>query len=79
MLVTLCTNYKKKFKSCFKTLNEIGVELDKMIFVLNKSELLDEDYILEIVDKLGLREDKKVDSHFCSYREKCEGTQKINC
>jgi len=30
-----------------------------MIFVLNKSELLDEDYILKIVDKLGLREDKK--------------------
>ena len=50
---------QKKFKSSFKTLNEIGVELDKMIFVLNKSELLDEDYILEIVDKLGLREDKK--------------------
>jgi len=50
---------EKKFKSCFKTLNQIGVELDKMIFVLNKSELLDEDYILKIVDKLGLREDKK--------------------
>jgi len=30
-----------------------------MIFVLNKSELLDDDYILKIVDKLGLREDKK--------------------
>jgi len=50
---------QKKFKSCFKTLNEIGVELDKMIFVLNKSELLDDDYILKIVDILGLREDKK--------------------
>ena len=50
---------QKKFKSCFKTLNEIGVEPYKMIFVLNKSELLDEDYILEIVDKLGLGEDQK--------------------
>ena len=50
---------QKKFKSCFKTLNEIGVKLDKMIFVLNKSELLDDDYILKIVDILGLREDKK--------------------
>jgi GTP-binding protein HflX len=35
------------------------VDLDKMIFVLNKSEVLDDDYILKIVDKLGLREDKK--------------------
>ena len=42
-----------------ETLNEIGVDLDKMIFVLNKSEVLDDDYILKIVDKLGLREDKK--------------------
>jgi len=49
----------KKFKSCFKTLNEIGVEQHKMIFILNKSESLNENNILKIVDKLGLREDKK--------------------
>ena len=30
-----------------------------MIFILNKSESLNENNILKIVDKLGLREDKK--------------------
>jgi len=50
---------RKKFKSCYTTLNEIGVEPDKMVFVLNKSELLDEDEILDKVDLLELNEDKK--------------------
>ena len=50
---------RKKFKSCYTTLNTIGVESDKMIFALNKSELLDEDEILDKVDLLELNEDKK--------------------
>jgi len=50
---------RKKFKSCYTTLNEIGVEADKMVFVLNKSELLDEDEILDIVDLLELNAGKK--------------------
>jgi GTP-binding protein HflX len=35
------------------------VEQHKMIFILNKSESLNENNILKIVDRLGLREDKK--------------------
>ena len=50
---------RKKFKSCYTTLNEIGVKPDKMVFALNKSELLDEDEILDKVDLLELNEDKK--------------------
>ena len=50
---------RKKFKSCYTTLNEIGVETDKMIFALNKSERLDGDEILDIVDLLELNEGKK--------------------
>jgi len=50
---------RKKFKSCYTTLNEIGVKSDKMVFALNKSELLDEDEILDKVDLLELNEDKK--------------------
>ena len=50
---------RKKFKSCYTTLNEIGVEADKMVFALNKSELLDGDEILDIVDLLELNEGKK--------------------
>ena len=50
---------QKKFKSCYATLNEIGVETNKMIFALNKSELLNQDDILDVVDLLGLNENKK--------------------
>ena len=50
---------RKKFKTCYTTLNDIGVEVDKMVFALNKSESLDEDEILDIVDLLELKESKK--------------------
>jgi len=50
---------RKKFKSCYTTLNEIGVESNKLVFALNKSELLDDDEILDIVDYLELKGSKK--------------------
>ncbi len=50
---------KKKFKSCKKTLNEIGVEQDRIVYALNKADLLDKDEILEKVEYLGLSENKK--------------------
>jgi len=50
---------RKKFKSCYTILNEIGVESNKLVFALNKSELLDDDEILDIVDYLELKESKK--------------------
>lgn len=50
---------KKKFESCKKTLNEIGVEQDRIIYALNKAELLDQNEILEKVGYLGLEENKK--------------------
>ena len=50
---------KKKFNSCKKTLNEIGVEQDRIIYALNKVELLDQNEILEKVEDLGLEENKK--------------------
>ncbi len=50
---------KKKFNSSKKTLNEIGVEQDRIIYALNKAELLDQNEILEKVGYLGLEENKK--------------------
>lgn len=50
---------KKKFKSCIGTLEELGVEQNKIIFALNKSDLVLSDEIVEKVDYLGLRENKK--------------------
>lgn len=50
---------KKKFRSCIGTLEELGVNQDKIIFVLNKSDLVLADEIMEKVDYLGLKENKK--------------------
>jgi len=50
---------RKKFKSCYTTLGEIGVEVDKMVFALNKSESLGKDEILDIIDLLELNGSKK--------------------
>ncbi|MDE1764025.1 MAG: GTPase HflX [Thaumarchaeota archaeon] len=50
---------KKKFKSCVSTLDEIGVNQDRIIFALNKSDLVSEEEIVEKVNLLGLKENKK--------------------
>jgi len=50
---------KKKFKSCKKALNEIGVEQDRIVYALNKADLLGKNEILEKVEYLGLIENKK--------------------
>jgi len=50
---------RKKFKSCISTLDEIGVNKDKMIFVLNKSDLISKEEISEKANQLGLIDNKK--------------------
>jgi len=50
---------KKKFQTCISTLNSIGVSRDKIIFVLNKSDLLTLDEIYEKAEYLDLTETKK--------------------
>jgi GTP-binding protein HflX len=50
---------KKKFASCMRTLSELGVEKDRMIFALNKEDLLEHGEIDKKVDILGLTETKK--------------------
>jgi len=50
---------KKKFKSCVTTLDEIGVDKDKIIFVLNKSDLVSEEEVNSKADQLGLKDNKK--------------------
>lgn len=50
---------KKKFESCKKTLNEIGVDPDKIIFALNKADLIQQKKILEKAEYLGLNEGKR--------------------
>ena len=50
---------KKKFRSCVTTLDEIGVDKDKIIFVLNKSDLVSEEEINSKAEQLGLKDNKK--------------------
>lgn len=50
---------KKKFRSCVMTLDEIGVNQDRIVFVMNKSDLVPEEEITEKAAHLGLKENKK--------------------
>lgn len=50
---------RKKFKSCISTLDEIGVSKDKMIFVLNKSDLVSKEEVVERANQLDLTNNKK--------------------
>lgn len=55
----LQSDLKKKFQSCTKTLYELGVEPDKMIFVLNKSDLINPEEVLGKTKYLKLDDSKK--------------------
>ena len=50
---------QKKFRSCMRALEELGVDYNKIIFALNKSDLISKDEILSKVEILGLKESKK--------------------
>lgn len=50
---------KKRFGSCTSTLYNLGVDRDKIIFVLNKSDLITPEEIIEKTKELKLDETKK--------------------
>jgi len=50
---------KKKFSSCMHTLGELRVEMDRIIFALNKSDLLTSEQIEEKMEILNLKDNKK--------------------
>ena len=49
----------KKFRTCLGTLYELGVDKEKIIFVLNKSDLVSPEEILKKASELGLKENKR--------------------
>ena len=49
---------KKKFSSCYKTLMELGVKRQNMLFAFNKTESMNDEEILEKVKDLDLLESK---------------------
>ena len=50
---------KKKFTSCMRTLSELEVEKDRMIYALNKSDLLKDSDVEQKINILNLTENKK--------------------
>ena len=50
---------RKKFASCMRTLSELQVEMDRIIFALNKSDLLTTNEIEEKIEILNLKDYKK--------------------
>ncbi len=50
---------KKKFASCMLTFSELGVEIDKIIFAFNKSDLSTKEHIEEKIEILDLKDNKK--------------------
>ena len=54
------TELRKKFKSCQEALDELGVPQDRVIFALNKSDLIDGAEIDRKIGFLDLDEEKKL-------------------
>lgn len=53
------SDLKKKFRSCNRTLSELGVQKNKIIYVLNKSDLLGQHEIYKKAEYLEIKESKK--------------------
>ena len=49
---------KKKFSSCYKTLMELGVKRQNLLFAFNKTESMNDEEILEKIKQLDLLENK---------------------
>jgi len=49
---------KKKFASCYKTLMELGVKRQNLLFAFNKTESMNDEKILEKIKQLDLLENK---------------------
>ena len=50
---------KKKHKSCINTLSQLGVDKDRILFALNKSDLISEKNLDSKIDALNLTESKR--------------------
>ncbi|MEW6589208.1 MAG: GTPase HflX, partial [Thermoproteota archaeon] len=50
---------KKKFRSCLKTLSDLDVDQERVIFALNKSDLISPEDIVRRAELVGIGESKK--------------------
>jgi GTP-binding protein HflX len=68
---------RKKFASCMRTLDELGVKKEKIIFTLNKSDLMKKDQIDYKMELLNLTENEKVISVSSKTGENIQELKKI--
>jgi GTP-binding protein HflX len=50
---------RKKFRSCIKTMADLDVDQERVIYALNKSDLVEPDEILKKAEVIGLTNSKK--------------------
>jgi len=53
------SDLRKKYKSCVNTLSQLGVEKDRMIFALNKADLIFQEELNEKIKFLGLEQSER--------------------
>ena len=53
------SDLRKKYKSCVNTLSQLGVEKDRMVFALNKADLISHEELDEKVKFLGLENSER--------------------
>ena len=51
---------RKKLRSCNKTLNDLGVDREKIIYVLNKYDLMNDEEIMEKIHYMDLENNKRL-------------------
>lgn len=68
---------KKKFSSCMRTLSELGVQHDKIVYALNKADLLKPEEIQQKIEILNLGENKKMITISAKTGENIEGLKDL--
>ena len=68
---------KKKFSSCMRTLSELGVQQDKIVYALNKADLLKMEEIQQKIEILNLNANKKMITISAKTGENIEGLKNL--
>jgi GTP-binding protein HflX len=50
---------RKKYRSCLKTLSDLDVDQERVIYALNKSDLIGPEEILQRAESIGLGDSRK--------------------
>lgn len=71
------THLRKKFRSCTKTIRDMGIDMDRIVFALNKSDLAGPQDIRDKMAELGLDDAKKCIAVSARTGENLEGLKAL--